>query len=140
MNHWKSIWNWVSTGLTVCLLIAAIYCVIGVSQQRKTGELFFPLGYRFVKILSGSMEDTLQTGALVIVKQTKEVEEGDIIFFITEEGTPVIHRYIATDSSGNMITKGDNNPKEDLSPVRRDQLQGKVVVRMNWLAKPFSQS
>lgn len=80
-SAFKKAWNWISTGLTIGLIVMAIYCVIGVSVQNKTGKLFFPLGFRAVKILSGSMEDTLQTGALVIVKQTKEVEEGDIIFF-----------------------------------------------------------
>ena len=67
------------------------------------------------------------TGSTVIVKKTKDVEENDIIFFITQDGTPVIHRYIDTDENGQLITKGDANPKEDLEPVSLQQVQGKVV-------------
>jgi signal peptidase len=78
-------------------------------------------------ILSGSMENELMTGSTVIVKKTKDVKENDIIFFITKDGTPVIHRYIATDEAGKFITKGDANPKEDLEKVELDQVQGKVL-------------
>jgi len=67
------------------------------------------------------------TGSTVIVKKTKDVEENDILFFITKDGTPVIHRYIATNENGQIITKGDANPKEDLEPVDLNQVQGKVA-------------
>lgn len=124
----STILNWAGTVLTVFLVLIAIYCVTGVTCQKKTGDMFFPFGYRGVKILSGSMEDTLHAGTLVLVKKTKEVEEGDIIFFVTGMGTPVVHRYVATTPDGSLVTKGDNNPKEDLEPVTKDRLQGKVVI------------
>jgi len=113
--------------MTAFLVIIAIYCSCGMLYQKHTGTLFFPFGYRPVVILSGSMESELMTGSTVIVKKTKDVEENDIIFFITQDGTPVIHRYIDTDENGQLITKGDANPKEDLEPVSLQQVQGKVV-------------
>lgn len=130
----KKAWGIFTTLITIMLVVVAIYCVVGVANQANTGELFFPFGYRPVKILTGSMEDTLQTGAIVVVEQTDEVEEEDIVFFISKDGAPVIHRYVDTDENGNMITKGDANPKEDFEPVTAEQLLGKVVVVMNWLS------
>jgi len=113
--------------ITVLLIVIAVYCSCGMLHQKHTGNLFFPFGYRPVVILSGSMEEELMTGSTVIVKKTKDVEENDILFFITKDGTPVIHRYIATNENGQIITKGDANPKEDLEPVDLNQVQGKVV-------------
>lgn len=130
-------WDIFTTLLTIALVAVAIYCCIGVNKQNKTGELFFPFGYRPVVILSGSMEPALRTGGVVVVKQTKDVEEKDIIFFIAEERTPVIHRYIDTDEDGRMITKGDNNPKEDLEHITSEQVQGKIVMIMNWMSGPM---
>lgn len=138
VNALKKAWDIFTTFLTLALVAMAIYCGLGVLNQNKTGELFFPFGYRPVVILSGSMEEALETGSVVVVKQTKDVEEEDIIFFIAKDGTPVIHRYVDTDENGNMITKGDNNPKEDLEPVASEQLQGKIVVVMNWLSGPMN--
>ena len=134
----KKAWDWFTTILTLAIVAVAFYCVLGVVNQNKTGELFFPFGYRAVQILSGSMEPALHTGSVVIVQETKDVEEGDIVFFITEDYIPVIHRYIDVDEDGNMITKGDNNPKEDLEPLTVDRIQGKVVKTMNWLSEPMN--
>lgn len=138
MSGVKKAWDIFTTILTLALVVIAIYFGLSVMNQNKTGELFFPFGYRPVVILSGSMEEALETGGVVIVKQTKEVEVNDIIFFIAEDGTLVIHRYIDTDSNGNMITKGDNNPKEDLEPVTIERLQGKVVAKANWMSGPMN--
>lgn len=123
----KQLLNLLGNCITAFLVVIAIYCSCGMLYQKCTGTLFFPFGYRPVVILSGSMEDELMTGSTVIVKKTKEVEENDIIFFITKDGTPVIHRYIATDNHGQFITKGDANPKEDLEHIDLKQVQGKVV-------------
>lgn len=126
-NLWAQIFHILGNCVTALLVVIAIYCSCGMLYQKYSGNLFFPFGYRPVVILSGSMENELMTGSTVIVKKTTDVEENDIIFFITKEGTPVIHRYIATTDNGELITKGDANPKEDLEPVSLEQVQGKVV-------------
>lgn len=130
----KKVWDKFTTLLTILLVLFAIYCTLGVVNQAKTGELFFPFGYRPVTILSGSMKEALKPGALVIVEETKDVEVGDIIFFIDEDGYPIIHRCVGINHNGDYVTKGDFNPKEDYEPVTPERLQGKVVVTMNWLS------
>lgn len=123
----KQIFHIFGNCITAILLLTAIYCFCGMLHQKYTGKLFFPFGYRPVVILSGSMEDELKTGSTVIVKKTKDVKENDIIFFTTNDGTPVIHRYVATDENGQLITKGDSNPTKDLEPISQEQVLGKVV-------------
>lgn len=115
------------TVIMVVLVCLAIYCVTGVMKQNKTGEPFYFFGYRTGKVLTGSMEDTLPTGSVVIIKETKDVEENDIIFFIAQDGTYVVHRYIDTNDDGTLVTKGDANEYADFDPVTIEQVEGKVV-------------
>lgn len=126
--------NYFSTGITMILVLLAVVSVIGVWHQKKNGELFYLFRHRPVIILSGSMEPELKTGTVTLVRKTKDIKQGDVIFFFTEEGTPVIHRFHATDENGNIITKGDANKKEDLKPVCLKNVEGKVVLHMNWLS------
>ena len=131
----KKIRSFIGSLLTLALVASAVYFIIGWYNQEKTGEMFFPFGYRAVKILTGSMEEEIQTGAIVIIKETKDVVEDDIIFFITDEGTPVVHRYVDTNPDGSIVSKGDANPKEDTEPVTDKELQGKVIYIMNWFSR-----
>lgn len=128
----------VESFITICVVAVAFYCIMGAITQRKNGELFYFLGYKPVMILSGSMEPHLRTGSVVVVKKTDQIKEKDVIFFITEDDIPVIHRYIGEDKAGNIITKGDNNKSEDFEHIMPDRVEGKVILRMNFLAPVFS--
>lgn len=123
--------NFFGTLVTIALVGLAIYTVMGVYTQKKTGELFFLFGYRPVTILSGSMEPELETGAIVLTKKTKDIKNGDVMFFLSAEGTPVIHRCVGKESDGRFITKGDNNSHEDYDRVGSDQVLGKVIWKCN---------
>lgn len=127
----------VSSMFTAFAVLLALYSVLGVMNQKRTGELFYFFGYRPVIILSGSMQPELETGAVVLVEKTKEVKEQDVILFHAEE-ILVVHRYIDTDEEGNMITKGDNNKYPDHETVSRKEVEGKVVVQMNFFAPVVS--
>ncbi len=126
------------TILLLMLLATWMYCLAGVQEQKENGKLFFPFGYRPVVILSGSMEETIRTGAVVLVKQTKEIVPEDILFFITKDQIPVIHRCIHKNEDGSLVTKGDANGQADIEPVLPEQVEGKVVCVMNWLAPVFT--
>lgn len=126
--------------ITLLFVLLAIYCVIGSVRQRQTGQLFYIFGYRPVVILSGSMEPTIKTGTVVIVKKTEEIEEQDIICFLTDDRSLVVHRYVDTDESGRLITKGDHNPTEDLDHIRPGQVEGKIVLKMDFTAPIISKT
>lgn len=132
--------RWLGTLIMVVLILIFIYCLAGIQEQKSNGKLFFPFGYRPVVILSGSMEETIRTGAVVLVKQTKEIAPEDILFFITKDQIPVIHRCIHKNEDGSLITKGDANDEVDFEPVTSSQIQGKVVCVMNWLAPVFTKN
>jgi signal peptidase len=55
------------------------------------------------------------------------------------DGYTVIHRIITiTQEDGEFffITKGDNNTSEDKTPVSEQQLIGKVILKIPYLALP----
>lgn len=133
-GKWTKAKETIDTVVCLVLVAVAIYFVGGFVHQHMTGDVFFPFGYRIVKILGGSMEDTLEAGALVIVEETKDIEKNDIVFFVNKDGSFVIHRYVDDAENGNYITRGDANSMDDWIPITEDQLQGKVVVVMNWMS------
>lgn len=84
-----------------------------------------------------SMLPTLEGGDLVVIQgvPVSDVHVGDIVVYnnlCSTGGESVVHRVVNT-TSGGLITKGDNNPRNDLvsnisvSPITQRCLEGKVV-------------
>jgi len=75
-----------------------------------------------------SMNPTLRQGDIVeIISAEKTVIiPGDIIYFLNQKNTRVIHRVIKHTENG-YITKGDNNKEVDSTCVTPDQIIGKVI-------------
>lgn len=110
--------------ITFICVACAVYSLCGFYHQQKTGELFFFLGYRPVVIVSGSMEETIQTGAIVLTKKTTDIQEGDIIFFKNGDNLPIVHRCVRIEGD-QYYTKGDKNKSE-------------VTVEARWTAKTLT--
>ena len=104
---------------------------------------WFALGLFPVKpaaILTGSMEKTIMTGDMVILKKcdANEIEVGDIIQYSKDNYT-VVHRVISKYyDQGKLlfITKGDNNNTEDFDPVSADQVMAKELFSIRFLGYP----
>lgn len=92
-------------------------------------------GCQVYNVVSGSMEPAIPTGSLVYVKSAEaaEIAADDVIAFYGENDTGAIitHRVVKNQVvSGQFITKGDANEKEDLSPVSYDRFIGKVIFHV----------
>lgn len=120
----------------ILCLITGIAILLSAYRERVTGEIQFIFGYKTVYVSSGSMEDTIKKGQLVMVRSMEgsEAEPGDILFFRRGDQY-VIHRYIGDDAerkaSGagdHMITKGDNNDIEDVTRLAPEDVLGKVIL------------
>lgn len=119
--------------LTAAVIALAVYCIWGAASKGR-GE-FYVFGYKPVVVLTGSMEPFMKEDSLVIVKETKEIGENDVIMFSVDDGTMVCHRVIGIDGEGGITTKGDNNETADFNKVSLEDVKGKVVVRLNFLSK-----
>ena len=117
--------NWLVIAVVI-LLIAMLICngaLIwqAVTVREKTPSLF---GWKAYVILSGSMEPQLQVGDLVIVKETENVQVGDIISY--RQGNSVVtHRVCQINETG-YITKGDANNAYDPQSVPFCAIEGKM--------------
>ena len=110
------------------LVLVVILCYVPLTIPRLAGVQIY-------EVVSGSMEPAIPVGSVVYVKETKaaEAEEGDVIAFYSAAGSGavIIHRVVQNQVvSGELITKGDANEKEDLNPVSYDYYLGKVVFTL----------
>lgn len=105
--------------------------------------LLFALGFFPIKpvgIATGSMEPYIYIGDVVFVQKCDEndIYENDVIEYKKDNYT-VVHRVIKKyrqDGKIYFITKGDNNDDADNSPVLPEQITGKVIGRIPYLAIP----
>ncbi len=110
-------------------------------------------GMRSYVVISGSMEPSIPVGSIVYSKlaDPETLEKGDVIVFYSSDATtgggaegviPITHRVVENDpASGEIITKGDANADNDLSPVTYYNVEGKVIFhipRLGYLAAPLS--
>ena len=120
------------------ILIAAIIACLGLSVPRFAGI------EQYV-VISGSMEPAIPVGSMVYSAQTdpSTLEAGDIIVFYSNEAgsTPVTHRVVENHvADGEIITKGDANAQNDMSPVIYANVLGKLVLHvpmLGYIAAPL---
>lgn len=94
-------------------------------------------------VVSQSMLPTLGVGDLILVGSIEDFDdikaapppEGEILVF-KRPGNPeecIVHRAIEKYREGDrwlFVTKGDNNPREDRSPISEEDVLGRVVGRI----------
>lgn len=115
-----------TTWLLTCMLsIAMVWFSVGV----------FPL-YPTV-VLTGSMEPVYYPGDMLMLKRTAidQLKIGDVVQY--QSGSiSIIHRIIAIQADGSLVTQGDNNNAADIEPVKAEQIKGKVLSAVPKLGMP----
>lgn len=118
----------------IVIIFAIVMIMLSVNSDNNGIATLF--GYIPFSIQTGSMEPTIMTGDLIIVKQAEDnyaLKKDDIIsFFALEEKTKIIktHRIIEVKQNGTMIsyvTKGDNNTGIDEIEVAPGDIIGKYT-------------
>lgn len=122
--------------VTVLLILAVALCLYMVIQVLSYGYVNIG-GYMMFRVVTGSMEPTIPTGALLVTREMSvdSVAVGDIICFRTQEaeiwGKIVTHRVTAIhtglDGTPLLQTKGDANLAADGFYVSADNFVGKVI-------------
>lgn len=120
--------------LAALIVLAAIGVIIVSIQSKAAGVTPSIGGYKILKVISGSMEPTIQTGSVILIKQTEpdKLKVGDIITFRSMEygGQLVTHR-IAGINKGDLLTfetKGDANDSNDNNPTYASDIKGVEVL------------
>lgn len=82
-------------------------------------------GYGFLLVMTGSMEPTIEKDELIIIKEKKVYQVGDIATYVDVYGNLITHRIEYLDER-DFITKGDGNQIADES-TNVNNIQGKVI-------------
>lgn len=104
------------------LILVGIYYIIQIKILKN--DFANLCGYTFFEVATGSMENTINIGDVVIVNLTKDVNENDIIVY-KDDSNFITHRLIKKQAD-KLITRGDANNSED-KPINEDQILGKVI-------------
>jgi signal peptidase len=91
-----------------------------------------PGNYKVMVVKSGSMEPTIKTGSIVVVKPASDYKIGDIITFgpYSKTKAPTTHRIYEMKVEGGepiYITKGDANNAPDTREIKKIDIVGKVL-------------
>lgn len=117
-----------NTGMAVKTLVTVITYIFIITA----GAVYLPglFGIHPYIVESASMAPGIPMGSLAFINENdRDAGIGDIVTYSlagSESGERILvtHRVIGKDDGGLLITKGDANKTQDLSPVPEDQLVG----------------
>lgn len=97
-----------------------------------------PGNFKVKIVKSGSMEPTIMTGGIVVIKPAVDYKVGDVITFgkDTKTDIPTTHRIVAETGSGSsklFTTKGDANDTEDSKQIKYSEIRGKVLFSISYI-------
>ena len=123
----------------LCNIIGTLLLLLVIAVSLPLALPRF-LGYEAYHVETGSMEPAIPVGSLVYVDPVspETLEPGDVVAFRSGE-TVITHRVVENHYFYNeLITKGDANAKEDINPVRYDEVVGRVTVHFPVLGRFLS--
>ena len=146
----KNIFKTISTilsysALTLLIFIGVIFTIylIDVKVQQSKGGVAKPLFGAYV-IISGSMEPNIHVYDVIVTKRiedTSTLKKGDVITFYSNDnrfyGITVTHRIVEVIDAekGIFRTQGDANNVEDDALTLKENIIGKVIMRIPQLGR-----
>lgn len=123
----------VNTLLVLSFVVLIISCYLVYTYKDNPDEAYL-FGFKPVYVLTGSMEPTLREHSVCIVQKTTydDVKVDDMIMYTIDDKT-ITHRIIEKTELG-IRTKGDNNNVEDAYLLQPENINAKVVLRLNIVA------
>ena len=122
----------------ILLIFIAIYSTFIIIQKifwREKTPSFF--GYKNFIVLTGSMKPILNEGDIVIVKETDDIKENDIVSFKIQNSV-VTHRVTEVKKEADQtyyITKGDANSGTDTELLSIKDIEGKYCFKIPFLGQ-----
>lgn len=116
-------------GAFVALLVF-VAANLAYDKYVKKSAIPSVFGKSVLVIATPSMTGAVDAGDAIIIERSDSYRVGDIITYLpAAEATSVTHRIVRIDGD-KYYTKGDANDSEDPDPVFKNQIAGKVVIRM----------
>lgn len=123
-------------GVVILFLIINVYSLVAAKVFKQQVPKVF--GYAYQLVLTDSMKgtatDSFPGHTLIVIKEQKEYKIGDIVTFFDESEITTTHRIVG-EEKGMFITKGDYNNIEDIRPLDKKNIHGKVIWHSEYLGK-----
>lgn len=127
--------------VAIAMLLGALFLVYQTKQDPNSTPVLDYVGYQPVYVQTGSMEPTMQTKSIVLVKRVDSLADLEIDDIITyrvydESGRAITitHRIYNIKEDGTIITKGDNNRVADSYSLTIDNVLAEVIWIWNGAA------
>lgn len=109
-----------------------VVCIVSIALLLLSSLIPIPGNFKVKVVKSGSMEPTIKTGGVIVIRPNNSYEVGDVVTFGRDTKTqiPTTHRIVKVDGSGRMkvfTTKGDANDAEDPNLINLSDINGKVL-------------
>ena len=121
--------------LIICGLMIGFNVYLANANGLVGNQLPMPFGYGAAVVLSGSMEPEFSEGDLILIKETKDYKQNDIVVFQGGNNL-IVHRIIDIDGE-TITTKGDANKTAD-EPINVSNIKGKVLFWIPFLGNVVS--
>lgn len=116
----------------ICFLL--LIFIICYKKVKSPLDIQFP--FSLFQIKSGSMMPEIDIGEVIILIKDNNYNERDIITYKVDDLYYITHRIEKVTKEG-YITKGDSNNTEDEEIVKKEQIQGKVILHSKLLGKIY---
>ncbi|MDX6201197.1 MAG: signal peptidase [Frankiales bacterium] len=119
-------------GRTLAAVVVAVTCGLAIWSVLPRAA-----GWSPSVVMTGSMQPRLHPGDVVLSApaSARTVTPGQIIL-VTDPAMPshlLVHRFMRFTPSGDLITKGDANRREDSSPVPPASVRGLPRLRLPYI-------
>jgi signal peptidase len=98
------------------------------------------VGFQGHVVVSGSMEPRLSAGDVVLTRPVlpQDLQPGQVLLFPDPEGADrlVLHRLVAFDGRGDLVTRGDANQSDDTTHVPASSVIGEAQLRVPYVGLP----
>jgi len=123
------------------VVLISLSVIIVVAWLATFFNRYIPYGCQFEVVMSGSMEPSLKTGSLMLIRSVnpREYKVGDIVSFHPPlpNKISVTHRitklYFSDDGVPEMATKGDANTNGDPWVTSLGAIEGKKILAVPWI-------
>jgi len=106
----------------------------------------FKNNYHLLIVKSGSMEPTVKTGSIILTLPQSDYQIDDVVAYQYALGSNpkkrlVTHRIVEIFNENNQklyLTQGDANKTYDSNPVTKNQIIGKLTIKIPYIGYPIN--
>lgn len=129
---YKKLLSLLSNTILAIFIVIGLLLIVSILPNKNILKL--------LAVQTGSMEPTLKTGSLILVRPVSDYKIGDIISFKPDVHKTnldnVTHRIVNIENiNGKTLysTKGDANNVQDGDKIEKSQIFGKVFIKAPYL-------